>query len=238
MCTFDQLNTWLHVSKKNRILIADDEQDILDMLQYILEKEGYEVKVATNGPMALSLAKEFQPRLILLDIMMPLMDGIETCRQIRQTEELKETFIIFLTARSEEYSEIAAFESGANDFIVKPIKPRALVSRLSSYFRKETIKKSSILSFNELVIDKQSYTVSVAGKKINLARKEFELLFFLCQNPNKIFNRDDILRRVWGSDVYVVSRTVDVHIRKIREKIGEKYIATIKGIGYKFETGE
>jgi two-component system alkaline phosphatase synthesis response regulator PhoP len=226
------------VSKKNRILIADDEQDILDMLQYILEKEGYEVKVATNGPMALSLAKEFQPRLILLDIMMPLMDGIETCRQIRQTEELKETFIIFLTARSEEYSEIAAFESGANDFIVKPIKPRALVSRLSSYFRKETIKKSSILSFNELVIDKQSYTVSVAGKKINLARKEFELLFFLCQNPNKIFNRDDILRRVWGSDVYVVSRTVDVHIRKIREKIGEKYIATIKGIGYKFETGE
>ncbi|MCU0428515.1 MAG: response regulator transcription factor [Cytophagaceae bacterium] len=226
------------MSKKNRILIADDEQDILDMLQYILEKEGYEVKVATNGPMALSLAKEFQPRLILLDIMMPLMDGIETCRQIRQTEELKETFIIFLTARSEEYSEIAAFESGANDFIVKPIKPRALVSRLSSYFRKETIKKSSILSFNELVIDKQSYTVSVAGKKINLARKEFELLFFLCQNPNKIFNRDDILRRVWGSDVYVVSRTVDVHIRKIREKIGEKYIATIKGIGYKFETGE
>lgn len=226
------------MSKKNKILIADDDQDILDMLQYILEKEGYDVRVAPNGQEALAIAKEFHPRLVILDIMMPVLDGIETCRQLRNTEELKDVFIIFLTARSEEYSEIAAFDSGANDFIVKPIKPRALVSRLSSYFRKETVKKSSVITFNELVIDRQSYTVMVGEKKISLARKEFELLFFLCQNPNKIFNRDDILRRVWGSDVYVVSRTVDVHIRKIREKVGEKYISTIKGIGYKFDTGE
>ncbi len=227
------------MSKKNKVLIADDEQDILDMLQYILEKEGYEVKIAKSGPEAIKTAQEFQPRLILLDIMMPQMDGIETCRNMRELEELKETVIVFLTARSEEYSEIAAFESGANDYIVKPIKPRALVSRIGSYFRKEAVsRKNSVISINDLVIDKTSYTVSVGEKKITLAKKEFELLYFLCQHPNKIFNRDDILKRVWGTDVYVVSRTVDVHIRKIREKVGEHYISTVKGIGYKFETGE
>ncbi len=227
------------MSKKNKVLIADDEQDILDMLQYILEKEGYEVKIAKSGPEAIKIAQEFQPRLILLDIMMPQMDGIETCRNMRDVEELKDTVIVFLTARSEEYSEIAAFESGANDYIVKPIKPRALVSRIASYFRKETVsRKNSVISINDLVIDKTSYTVTVADKKITLAKKEFELLYFLCQHPNKIFNRDDILKRVWGTDVYVVSRTVDVHIRKIREKVGEHYISTVKGIGYKFETGE
>lgn len=227
------------MSKKNKVLIADDEQDILDMLQYILEKEGYEVKIAKNGPEAIRIAQEFQPRLILLDIMMPQMDGIETCRNMRELDELKDTVIVFLTARSEEYSEIAAFESGANDYIVKPIKPRALVSRIASYFRKEVVtKKNSVISINDLVIDKTSYTVAVGEKKITLAKKEFELLYFLCQHPNKIFNRDDILKRVWGTDVYVVSRTVDVHIRKIREKVGEHYISTVKGIGYKFETGE
>jgi two-component system alkaline phosphatase synthesis response regulator PhoP len=227
------------MNKKNKVLIADDEQDILDMLQYIMEKEGYEVKVARSGPEAIKIAQEFQPKLILLDIMMPQMDGIETCRNMRDIEELKETIIVFLTARSEEYSEIAAFESGASDYIVKPIKPRALVSRIASYFRKETVsKKNSAIAIGDLVIDRQSYTVSVADKKITLAKKEFELLYFLCQHPNKIFNRDDILKRVWGTDVYVVSRTVDVHIRKIREKVGEHYISTVKGIGYKFETGE
>lgn len=227
------------MNKKNKVLIVDDEQDILDMLQYIMEKEGYEVKVARSGKEAIETALEFQPRLILLDIMMPLMDGIETCRTMRDHEELKETVIVFLTARSEEYSEIAAFESGASDYIVKPIKPRALVSRIASYFRKENIsKKNAAISINNLVIDRQSYTVTVDEKKVALAKKEFELLYFLCQHPNKIFNRDDILKRVWGTDVYVVSRTVDVHIRKIREKIGEKYISTVKGIGYKFETEE
>ncbi len=171
--------------------------------------------------------------------MMPQMDGIETCRNLRELEELKDTVIVFLTARSEEYSEIAAFESGANDYIVKPIKPRALVSRIASYFRKESVsKKNAVIAINDLVIDKTSYTVTVLDKKITLAKKEFELLYFLCQHPNKIFNRDDILKRVWGTDVYVVSRTVDVHIRKIREKVGEHYISTVKGIGYKFETGE
>jgi two-component system alkaline phosphatase synthesis response regulator PhoP len=227
------------MNKKNKVLIADDEQDILDMLQYIMEKEGYEVKIARSGPEAIKIAQEFQPRLILLDIMMPQMDGIETCRNMRDIEELKETIIVFLTARSEEYSEIAAFESGASDYIVKPIKPRALVSRIASYFRKESVsKKNSAITIGDLVIDRQSYTVTVADKKITLAKKEFELLYFLCQHPNKIFNRDDILKRVWGTDVYVVSRTVDVHIRKIREKVGEHYISTVKGIGYKFETGE
>jgi len=227
------------VNKKNKVLIVDDEQDILDMLQYIMEKEGYEVKIAKSGREAIDTAIEFQPKLILLDIMMPNMDGIETCRLMRETEELKETVIVFLTARSEEYSEIAAFESGASDYIVKPIKPRALVSRIASYFRKDTVaKKNSAISINNLVIDRQSYTVTVDDKKVALAKKEFELLYFLCQHPNKIFNRDDILKRVWGTDVYVVSRTVDVHIRKIREKIGEKYISTVKGIGYKFETEE
>jgi two-component system alkaline phosphatase synthesis response regulator PhoP len=227
------------MNKKNKVLIVDDEQDILDMLQYIMEKEGYEVKIARSGPEALVIAQEFQPKLVLLDIMMPQMDGIETCRNMREIEELKDAVIVFLTARSEEYSEIAAFESGANDYIVKPIKPRALVSRIASYFRKEVIsKRNSAISINDLIIDKQSYTVSVGEKKITLAKKEFELLYFLCQHPNKIFNRDDILKRVWGTDVYVVSRTVDVHIRKIREKVGEHYISTVKGIGYKFETGE
>ncbi len=227
------------MNKKNKVLIADDEQDILDMLQYIMEKEGYEVKIARSGPEAIKIAQEFQPRLILLDIMMPQMDGIETCRNMRDIEELKETIIVFLTARSEEYSEIAAFESGASDYIVKPIKPRALVSRIASYFRKESVsKKNSAIIIGDLVIDRQSYTVTVSDKKITLAKKEFELLYFLCQHPNKIFNRDDILKRVWGTDVYVVSRTVDVHIRKIREKVGEHYISTVKGIGYKFETGE
>ena len=227
------------MNKKNKVLLVDDEQDILDMLQYIMEKEGYEVKIANNGPDALKIAQEFQPRLILLDIMMPQMDGIETCRNLREIEELKDTVIVFLTARSEEYSEIAAFDAGANDYIVKPIKPRALVSRISSYFRKEvSSKKNSAISINDLVIDKQSYTVTVSDKKVTLAKKEFELLYFLCQHPNKIFNRDDILKRVWGTDVYVVSRTVDVHIRKIREKVGEHYISTVKGIGYKFDTGE
>jgi two-component system alkaline phosphatase synthesis response regulator PhoP len=227
------------MSKKNKVLIVDDEQDILDMLQYIMEKEGYEVRVARNGPEALSVAVEFQPKLILLDIMMPQMDGIETCRHLRAIEELKNAIIVFLTARSEEYSEIAAFEAGANDYIVKPIKPRALVSRISSYFKKESVsKRNAAIVINDLTIDRQSYTVSVAGNKVVLAKKEFELLYFLCQHPNKIFNRDDILTRVWGTDVYVVSRTVDVHIRKIREKIGEHYITTVKGIGYKLETGE
>jgi two-component system, OmpR family, alkaline phosphatase synthesis response regulator PhoP len=173
-----------------------------------------------------------------MDIMMPGMDGIEAVRQIREIPKMKEAFIIFLTARSEEYSEIAAFEAGGNDYIVKPIKPRALMSRIDSYFKRDEAannKKTNVITIKDLSIDKDSYTVYKDHQKISMARKEFELLYLFCQNPNKIFNRDELLKRVWGADVYVVSRTVDVHIRKIREKIGMEYINTVKGIGYKLE---
>jgi two-component system alkaline phosphatase synthesis response regulator PhoP len=224
------------MSKRNRVLVVDDEPDILELLQYNLEKEGYEVESATNGKEAVEAAKKFAPQLILMDIMMPKMDGIEACRQIRQNAKLKEVFIIFLTSRSEEFSEIAAFESGANDFITKPIKPRALMSRVSAAFRREAVEqKNEIIKMGELSIDKESYTVLKNGEKIVLPKKEFELLYFLCKNPNRVYGREELLKNIWGSDVYVVARTVDVHIRKIREKIGEDLIKTVKGIGYKTE---
>jgi two-component system alkaline phosphatase synthesis response regulator PhoP len=183
-----------------------------------------------------SLAREFIPDLTILDIMMPNMDGVETCRQIRSIPELANKFIIFLTARSEEYSEIAAFEMGADDYITKPIKPRALISRINALFRREVKKDSgsSKISIGNLEIDRVSYTVKLDNKKIILPKKEFELLFFLAQNPDQVFGRDDLLKNIWGSDVYVLARTVDVHIRKVREKIGDGFIITIKGVGYKF----
>jgi len=173
---------------------------------------------------------------VLLDIMMPKMDGLEACRQIRAIPELQNTFIVFLTARAEEYSEVAAFDVCADDYILKPIKPRALMSRISALFRHDSKKKSttSQIKMGDLMIDRTSYTIKVKGKEINLPKKEFELLFFLAQNPNKVFNRDDLLQNIWGSDVYVLARTVDVHIRKVREKIGDDYITTVKGVGYKF----
>lgn len=220
-----------------KILIIDDEPDILDLLRYNLEKEGYEVLTASDGKEGVETAAKFQPHVILMDIMMPGLDGIEACRRIRQVPALGDTFIIFLTARSEEYSEIAAFDSGANDFIMKPVKPRALVSRISAFFRRESSTvKDAILQHNDLVIDKESHTVTKGDQKILLPRKEFELLFFLMQHPNVVYTRDDLLRNVWGTDVYVVARTIDVHIRKLREKIGEETIKTVKGIGYKFDT--
>jgi two-component system, OmpR family, alkaline phosphatase synthesis response regulator PhoP len=221
----------------HKILVVDDEPDILDLLKYNLEKEGYTVAVASDGLEALEVARRFIPDLILLDVMMPKMDGIETCRQIRKISTLKEVYILFLTARSEEYSEVAAFENGANDYITKPVKPRALISRISAFFRRETSPlRETTVRHKDLVVDKDSYTVYKNDQKILLPRKEFELLFFLMQHPNSVYNRDDLLRNIWGTDVYVVPRTVDVHIRKLREKIGEDYIKTIKGIGYKFET--
>lgn len=225
------------MSKKHKILVVDDEKSITELLQYNLEKQGYEVRIAHSGKDAVDMVKSFHPQVILLDIMMPGIDGVETCRQIRENHKSKDIFIIFLTARAEEYSEIAAFEAGANDYIIKPIKPRALMSRISAVFRRDvqTQVKTNAITISGLTIDKDSFTVYKDDKKINLAKKEFELLFFLCQHPNKIFNRDELLKKVWGSDVYVVSRTVDVHIRKIREKIGEGYINTVKGIGYKVE---
>jgi len=223
--------------KSKKILVVDDEVDILELLKYNLKKEGYNVKTVTNGIDAISTAKEFLPDLVLLDIMMPHQDGVETCRQLRELSELEDTFIIFLTARSEEYSEVAAFDIGADDYITKPIKPRALMSRIGAMFRRGEVKSkdNNLLSFGDLTIDKTSYTIIIKDKKITLPKKEFQLLYFLAQNPNKVFSRDDLLQNIWGTDVYVLARTVDVHIRKVREKIGEGFIRTVKGVGYKFE---
>lgn len=219
-----------------KVLVVDDEEPILELLKYNLEKQGYEVRIASNGYEAVEIAKKFHPDLVLLDIMMPKMDGVETCRLLRANPDLQNTFIVFLTARAEEYSEIAAFDVGADDYILKPIKPRALMSRISALFRRESKKKSPTaqITVGDLIIDRTSYTIKIKGKEVNLPKKEFELLFFLAQNPNKVFSRDDLLQNIWGSDVYVLARTVDVHIRKVREKIGEDYITTVKGVGYKF----
>jgi two-component system alkaline phosphatase synthesis response regulator PhoP len=225
--------------KKNKVLIVDDEPDILELLKYNLEKEGYEVKTAPDGKKAVAVAKTFLPELILMDIMMPVMDGVEACRILRETPEMLNTYIIFLTARTEEYSEVAAFAVGADDYLMKPIKPRALMSRINALFRREaqktaTIGENEMLQIAEFVIDRSSYTLTKNKIQIPLPKKEFELLFFLAQNPNKVFSRDELLQNIWGSDVYVLARTVDVHIRRVREKIGEHHIRTVKGVGYKF----
>jgi two-component system alkaline phosphatase synthesis response regulator PhoP len=219
-----------------KVLVVDDEEPILELLKYNLEKSGYEVKTALDGVKAVDVAKKFIPDLVLLDIMMPKMDGVETCRMLRDMPELQKTFIIFLTARAEEYSEIAAFDVGADDYITKPIKPRALMSRINALFRRDSKKTASsgLITIGELTIDRTSYTIKLDTREINLPKKEFELLYFLAQNPNKVFSREDLLQNIWGSDVYVLARTVDVHIRKVREKIGEDYITTVKGVGYKF----
>lgn len=224
-------------NSKKKILVVDDESDILDLLKYNLEKEGFEVRTALDGVIAVSEAKSFVPDLILLDIMMPNQDGIETCRQLKEIKELSSTFIIFLTSRVEEYSEVAAFEMGADDYITKPIKPRALVSRMNAYFRRTTTKTevSDVIEIRDLIIDRKSYVVTQNGNEIILPKKEFELLYFLAKHPNVVYGRDDLLQNIWGTDVYVLARTVDVHIRKVREKIGEGYITTVKGVGYKFE---
>ena len=221
----------------NRVLVVDDEEDILELLKYNLKKEGYDVKTSNSGIKGVEIARTFVPDLVILDIMMPQQDGVETCRQLREIPELANTYIIFLTARVEEYSEVAAFDVGADDYITKPIKPRALMSRVNALFRRKHDKKKekSVISVGNLIIDRGSYTVSVNDKIITLPKKEFELLYYLAQNPNKVFSRDDLLQNIWSTDVYVLARTVDVHIRKVREKIGEGYITTVKGVGYKFE---
>lgn len=220
----------------HKVLVVDDEESIVELLKYNLEKDGYEVKTALNGVQGIEIARKFTPELVLLDIMMPMIDGVETCRQLRTIPELQKTFIIFLTARAEEYSEVAAFEVGADDYITKPIKPRALMSRINAFFRRDTKKTSQVnlITIGDLVIDRTSYTIKLGDREINLPKKEFELLYFLALNPNKVFSREDLLENIWGTDVYVLARTVDVHIRKVREKIGEDYITTVKGVGYKF----
>ncbi|MDB4161886.1 response regulator transcription factor [Bacteroidia bacterium] len=218
-----------------KILIVDDEQDILELVKYNLEKEGYKCYTANNGREAVAKAKDKQPDLILLDIMMPIMDGIETCRQIRQDPDLKDVYIAFLTARGEEYSELAGFDVGADDYIKKPIKPRVLTSRVKALLKR---KKENIpvdtLSVGDITINRDTFDVSLRGKKLVLPKKEFELLYLLASKPGQVYTREKILNKVWGYDVDVVDRTIDVHIRKIREKIGDHRIKTIKGVGYKF----
>lgn len=218
----------------HKILVVDDDEDIVELLEYNLEKEGYEVKTASDGKKALKIARDFRPDLILLDIMMPQQDGIETARTIRDDSDLRDTYIMFLTARSEEYSEIAAFEIGADDYITKPIKPLALMSRINAIFRREAQKSDTgeEIEIAGLAIDRNNYTVTQQGKSVVLPKKEFELLFFLAQNPNKVFSREELLQKIWGVDIYVLERTVDVHIRKLREKLGEGFIKTLKGVGY------
>lgn len=224
--------------EKRKILVVDDEPDILEFMTYNLRKENYEVYQANNGVQALKLAKEHQPDLIILDIMMPEMDGIETCRLLREQNEFSKTLIAFLTARNEDYSQIAGFEVGADDYITKPIKPRVLISRIQGLFRRYNgndipqEEEYKILEAGELRIDKEQYTVFRGDERLDLPRKEFELLSLLASRPGKVFTRDEILNAVWGTEVVVGDRTIDVHIRKIREKLGDDLIRTVKGIGY------
>lgn len=226
------------ILSKNKILVVDDESDIRELIEYNLKKEGYQVVMAENGVEAIEQAKIHLPQMILLDIMMPEMDGIEACRVIRSLPELKDTFIVFLTARSEEYSEVSGFNVGADDYITKPIKPRILMSRISALLRrnKQDNEQEEKLEILDIVIDREAYLVFRGNEKIVLAKKEFELLYLLATKPGKVFSRDQILKSVWEDSVIVTNRTVDVHIRKLREKLGEGYVGTVKGVGYKFES--
>ena len=223
-------------TKDIRILLVDDEPDILEIIRFNLEKEGYQIKMASDGLAALREAKFFFPHLIILDVMMPELDGIETCHRLRQDDRFQETIIMFLTARGEDYSYVAAFEAGADDYVTKPVKPKVLVSKVKGLLRrlkkKETI--SSILEFKNLIINRDTYLVILNGREILLPRKEFELLHLLASKPNKVFKREKIMDEVWGVNIVVGDRTIDVHIRKLREKIGKNYLKTIKGVGYKF----
>jgi len=225
---------------KHKILLVDDEADVLEFLSYNLRKEGYEVHSCLNGDEAIIKAKEIYPHLIILDVMMPGKDGIETCSEIRQLQDLKDSIVIFLTARGEDYSQIAGFEAGADDYLTKPIKPKILISRVKALLRrhKESAPKSddNQVKFKDFIIDRDRYVVLKDDKKIIFPKKEFELLLLLTSKPNKVFTREEIFAGVWGSDVIVGDRTIDVHIRKIREKLELDNIRTVKGVGYKFES--
>ena len=221
-----------------KVLIVDDEPDILEFMEYNLKKEGYQVLQAKNGKEAVEIAKKEFPHLVILDIMMPIMDGIEACRVMREIPELQNTLITFLTARNEEYSQLAGFDVGADDYISKPIKPRIMLSRVKALLRRlngSTGSSTPVVQIGNLKIDRESYLVYKGEESVVLPRKEFELLALLTSKPGKVFTREDILSRVWGSDIVVGDRTIDVHIRKIREKLGDDSIKTIKGIGYKFD---
>ncbi|SMB96590.1 two component transcriptional regulator, winged helix family [Hymenobacter roseosalivarius DSM 11622] len=223
-----------------KILVVDDDPDIVELLEYNLRKEGYDVATAPDGRKALEIAPQFEPDIVLLDVMMPQLDGIDTCRQLRTLPKFKDTYIIFLTARAEEFSEVAAFEAGADDFIAKPIKPRALMGRLAAFVRRDKDPQVVLdtIEINGLRIDRTGFAVYQDGRKISLPKKEFELLSFLAASPHKVFGREELLQNIWGNDVFVLARTVDVHVRKVREKVGDHHIQTIKGVGYKFNIDE
>lgn len=227
----------LTMNKDNyKLLLVDDEEDILEFLSYNLKREGFTVFTATNGLDGIKVAKKEQPHLIVMDVMMPEMDGISAVEEIRKISSLDETLIVFLTARSEDYSQIAGFDAGADDYIAKPIKPKVLISRVNALLRRSVKKDNKkIIHIGDLSIDQERYVVMQKDKKIVLPKKEFKLLKLLAQSPNKVFTRDEIFNKVWGDDVIVGDRTIDVHVRKIREKIGDDYIRTVKGIGYKLE---
>jgi two-component system alkaline phosphatase synthesis response regulator PhoP len=220
---------------KNKILLIDDEQDILEILSYNLEKEGYEVFTANNGVEGIDKAKEIEPDLILLDVMMPEKDGIETCQDLRKIEKLKNTLIVFLSARGEEFSQLAGYQAGANDYIVKIIKPKILISKINALLQLTSQVKdvSNVIKVGNLLIDKDNFKVLQDGKSFLLPKKEFDLLYLLASNTEKVFKREEILEKVWGSDVIVGERTIDVHVRRLREKLGIDTIQTLKGVGYK-----
>lgn len=222
---------------KQKILLVDDEKDILELIGFNLEKEGYEIQTAVNGRKALEVARHFKPDLVLLDVMMPEMDGMEACREFREDPQFKNLIIAFLTARNEDYSQIAGFDAGADDYISKPIKPRVLISRVKALLRRPVAGEAAMepVANHGVTIDKDRYVVFRDGVELSLPKKEFELLALLASQPGRVFTRENILANVWGNDVIVGDRTIDVHIRKLREKLGDEYFKTIKGVGYKFE---
>lgn len=225
-----------------KILVVDDEQDILEFTSYNLKKEGYTVYTATNGKEAINIAREITPHLIILDVMMPEMDGVETCEKLREIPTLGNTIITFLTARSEDYSQIAGFEAGADDYIIKPIRPKVFITRVKVLLKRygahsesSTPLKDTSYNIGDLVIDKEKHVVKLNEEALSLPKKEFNLLLLLTSRPSKVFTREEIFSKIWGDDIFVGDRTIDVYIRKLREKIGEDSIKTIKGVGYKFE---
>ena len=224
------------MSQIPKILVVDDDPDIVEILRYNLSLAGYDVKAASNGKEAIKKAKIFIPEIILLDVMMPEMDGIEACRLIREIPSLNNTRIIFLSARNEDYTQISAFDAGADDYISKPVKPKILLKKISSIFKRIQKKenKSQLIDLGEIKIDRSKYLVFINKNEIQLPKKEFELFFLLASKPGDVFSRDQIMNKVWGSDIIVGDRTIDVHIRKLREKIGDLYFKTVKGVGYKF----
>jgi len=223
-----------------RILLVDDEEDILEFVSYNLQREGFRVYSARNGLEAIEMAGKVKPDLVILDVMMPEMDGIAACEEIRKLPSCKNVLIAFLTARGEDYSQIAGFEAGADDYITKPIRPKVLISRVKALLKRsggigaDAAENDKIINIGDIVIDKERYILKIDGRELTLPRKEFELLSLLVSKPDKVFTRDEIYKAVWGNNVIVGDRTIDVHIRKLREKIGNDHIRTLKGIGYKF----